>query len=108
MFWIRHFEDDRFDRRHIQAGGQAVVPQVGVKQMTTFVVAVFLVQRPPDTMGYPALDLSVIEIDAVGAGTRIHIERSNPIKGVTGKLTILSVMESIKNILGDQEVIRIC
>ena len=56
----------------------------------------------------PSLDLSVIEIDAVGAGTRIHIERSNPIKGVTGKLTILSVMESIKNILGDQEVIRIC
>lgn len=56
----------------------------------------------------PALDLSIIEIDAVGAGTRIHIERNNPIKGVTGKLTILSVMESIKNILGDQEVIRIC
>jgi predicted dinucleotide-utilizing enzyme len=56
----------------------------------------------------PALDISVIEIDAAGAGTRIHIERSNPIKGVTGKLTILSVMESIKNILGDQEVIRIC
>lgn len=56
----------------------------------------------------PELDLSVIEIDAVGAGTRIHIERSNPIKGVTGKLTILSVMESIKNILGHEEVIRIC
>jgi len=56
----------------------------------------------------PALDLSVIEIDAVGAGTRIHIQRSNPIKGVTGKLTILSVMESVKNILGGQEIIRIC
>jgi len=56
----------------------------------------------------PALDVSIIEIDAVGAGTRIHIERSNPIKGVTGKLTILSVMESIKNIFGNQEVIRIC
>ncbi|MEW6673036.1 MAG: aspartate dehydrogenase domain-containing protein [Thermodesulfobacteriota bacterium] len=56
----------------------------------------------------PALDLSVIEIDAFGAGTRIHIERSNPIKGVTGKLTILSVMESIKNIFGGREIIRIC
>jgi len=56
----------------------------------------------------PALDLSIIEIDAVGAGTRIHIERSNPIKGVTGKLTILAVMESIKKILGSQEIIRIC
>lgn len=56
----------------------------------------------------PAIDLSIIEIDAVGAGTRIHIERSNPIKGVTGKLTILSVLESIKNILGDREVMRIC
>jgi len=56
----------------------------------------------------PGLDVSVIEIDASGQGNIIHIERRNPIKGVSGKLTILSVMESIKNILGDQEVIRTC
>ena len=56
----------------------------------------------------PDLDVSIIEIDAYGEGNRIHIERRNPIKGVSGKLTILSVMESIKNILGGQEIIRTC
>lgn len=56
----------------------------------------------------PSLDVSIIEIEAVGAGTRIYIERSNPIKGVTGKLTILSVIESIKTILGNQGNFRTC
>ena len=50
----------------------------------------------------PSLDESVIEIDATGGGTSIHIERRNPIKGVTGKLTILSVVQSLKNILGEE------
>jgi hypothetical protein len=36
------------------------------------------------------------------------ISRRNPIKGVTGKLTILSVLESIKNVLGQEDVIRVC
>ena len=49
----------------------------------------------------PSLDESVIEIDATGGGTVIHIERRNPIKGVTGKLTILSIYQSITNALGD-------
>jgi aspartate dehydrogenase len=56
----------------------------------------------------PKLDESVIEIDARGGGTSIHIERRNPIKGVTGKLTILSVLESLKNILGDKGYLRTC
>ena len=54
------------------------------------------------------MDDSVIEIDAYGAGTRIHIERRNPIKGVTGKLTILSVLQSIRNILGPMDVVKPC
>ena len=54
------------------------------------------------------LDESVIEIDAKGGGTSIHIERRNPIKGVTGKLTILSVVQSLKNILGDEGYLRTC
>ena len=49
----------------------------------------------------PSLDESVIEIDAKGGGTVIHIERRNPIKGVTGKLTILSIYQSIVNAMGD-------
>ncbi len=56
----------------------------------------------------PSLDESVIEIDAHGGGTRIHIERRNPIKGVTGKLTIFSVLQSIRNILGPSDVVRPC
>ncbi len=46
----------------------------------------------------PKLDLSVIEIEAEGAGNRIHILRSNPIKGVSGMLTLMSVLESIRRV----------
>jgi aspartate dehydrogenase len=46
----------------------------------------------------PTLEESIIEIEAVGDGNRIHIVRSNPIKGVSGKLTLLSVLESLKKI----------
>jgi aspartate dehydrogenase len=56
----------------------------------------------------PGLEESVIEIEARGGGTLIVISRRNPIKGVTGKLTILSVLESIKNVLGQEDVIRVC
>jgi aspartate dehydrogenase len=56
----------------------------------------------------PTLDESVIVIDASGGGNSIHIERRNPIKGVTGKLTILSIMESLKNIFGSREVVVTC
>jgi len=55
-----------------------------------------------------SLDASVIEISASGGGTSIYIERRNPIKGVTGTLTILSVLESIKSALSLEECIKIC
>jgi len=44
----------------------------------------------------PKLDESIIEIEAEGAGNRIYIVRSNPIKGVTGKLTLMSILESVR------------
>jgi aspartate dehydrogenase len=56
----------------------------------------------------PRLDESVIEIDAKGGGASIHIERRNPIKGVTGKLTILSVVQSLRNIVGEEGFLRTC
>ena len=56
----------------------------------------------------PSLEESVIEIDAKGGGTVIHIERRNPIKGVTGKLTILSIHQSIINALGDSGSLVSC
>ena len=46
----------------------------------------------------PGLDLSVIEIDAEGAGNRLHVVRSNPIKGVSGMLTLMSVLESLRRL----------
>jgi len=55
----------------------------------------------------PKLDQAIIEIDARGAGTEIHIKKGNPIKGVTGKLTILSVLETVKKILRNKEGIQI-
>jgi predicted dinucleotide-utilizing enzyme len=53
----------------------------------------------------PEQEDSVITIEAIGGGNRIFIERKNPIKGVTGKLTILSVMETLKSIFGEQKEI---
>jgi len=44
----------------------------------------------------PRLEESIIEIEAEGGGNRIHIVRSNPIEGVTGKLTLQSVLESLR------------
>jgi len=46
----------------------------------------------------PACDLSIIELEAEGAGNRIHLVRSNPIKGVSGMLTLMSVLESLRKI----------
>jgi aspartate dehydrogenase len=46
----------------------------------------------------PNLDISIIEVEAEGEGNRIHMVRTNPIKGVSGKLTLLSVLDSVKKI----------
>jgi aspartate dehydrogenase len=59
-------------------------------------------------MADPKLDESIIEIAASGGGTSIQIIRKNPIKGVTGKLTLLSAFESIKNILIGRKNIKMC
>jgi aspartate dehydrogenase len=56
----------------------------------------------------PSIQESIIEISVKGAGTTIQISRRNPIKGVTGKLTLLSAFESIKNILKTEEIVKIC
>lgn len=55
----------------------------------------------------PALEDAVIEIHARGGGVSIDIEKHNPIKGVTGKLTILSVIETLKSIFGGGETVRV-
>jgi len=56
----------------------------------------------------PSISESIIEIAARGNGTSIEISRRNPIKGVTGKLTLLSAFESIKNILKTTDEVKMC
>jgi aspartate dehydrogenase len=46
----------------------------------------------------PRLSESIIEIEAEGSGNRLSVVRSSPIKGVSGKLTLQSVLESLKKI----------
>jgi aspartate dehydrogenase len=55
----------------------------------------------------PSLDEAIIEIDARGGGTSVHTKKATPIKGVTGKLTLLSALETVKKIVGNQEVIQV-
>ena len=43
----------------------------------------------------PALEVSIIEIEARGQGVEIQIRRSNPMKGVTGVFTLVSTLASI-------------
>jgi len=54
----------------------------------------------------PNLEVSIVEVDAKGSGVEIHVSRQNPITGVTGKLTLLSVLESVKRILGKRQWIQ--
>ena len=56
----------------------------------------------------PALDVSVIEITAQGKGVAMKIERSNPLKGVSGVFTLNSTLAAITRAKGRGGVIRIC
>lgn len=43
----------------------------------------------------PSLDASIIQLSAHGNGISLRVERSNPIKGVTGVLTLRSILSCI-------------
>jgi len=43
----------------------------------------------------PRLDVSVIEIEARGRGVEMKIQRSNPLKGVSGTFTLRSILSGI-------------
>lgn len=47
-------------------------------------------------IGDPKLDVSIIEVTASGAGVALRIERSNPLKGVSGVLTLRSVLGCVQ------------
>ena len=56
----------------------------------------------------PALDVSVIELTAQGKGAAMRIERSNPLKGVSGVFTLRSTLAAVCRAKGSGSVMQIC
>ncbi len=56
----------------------------------------------------PSLDVSVIEITARGRGVAMKIERSNPLKGVSGVFTLNSTLAAITRAKGPGGAMQIC
>ena len=56
----------------------------------------------------PSLDVSVIELTAQGKGAMMRIERSNPLKGVSGVFTLHSTLAAVCRAKGSGSVMQIC
>ncbi|HVM49288.1 MAG TPA: aspartate dehydrogenase domain-containing protein [Candidatus Acidoferrum sp.] len=56
----------------------------------------------------PGLDVSVIEISARGKGVAMKIERSNPLKGVSGVFTLNSTLAAVCRAKGAGGAMQIC
>jgi aspartate dehydrogenase len=56
----------------------------------------------------PSLQVSVIEITAQGKGVAMKIERSNPLKGVSGVFTLNSTLAAITRAKGSGAAMQIC
>jgi predicted dinucleotide-utilizing enzyme len=56
----------------------------------------------------PSLDVSVIELVARGKGVAMKIERSNPLKGVSGVFTLNSTLAAITRAKGSGNAMQIC
>ena len=56
----------------------------------------------------PLLDVSVIQITARGRGVAMKIERSNPLKGVSGVFTLNSTLAAITRAKGSGSAMQIC
>jgi predicted dinucleotide-utilizing enzyme len=56
----------------------------------------------------PSLDVSVIEITAQGKGVAMKIERSNPLKGVTGVFTLNSTLAALCRAKAQGGAMQIC
>jgi aspartate dehydrogenase len=56
----------------------------------------------------PSLDVSVIEVTARGRGVQMRIERSNPLKGVSGVFTLNSTLSAIHRAKGARGAMQIC
>jgi aspartate dehydrogenase len=56
----------------------------------------------------PSLEVSVIELAARGKGVAMKIERSNPLKGVSGIFTLNSTLAAITRAKGSGSAMQIC
>ena len=56
----------------------------------------------------PSLEVSVIELTAQGKGMAMRIERSNPLKGVSGVFTLNSTLAAITRAKGAGGAMQIC
>ena len=56
----------------------------------------------------PSLEVSVIELTAQGKGAALRIERSNPLKGVSGVFTLHSTLAAVCRAKGSGGVMQIC
>ena len=56
----------------------------------------------------PSLEVSVIELTAQGNGVAMKIERSNPLKGVSGVFTLNSTLAAISRAKGAAGAMQIC
>jgi len=56
----------------------------------------------------PALEVSVIEIEMRGQGVEVKVQRSNPMKGVSGVFTLVSTLASICRAKGQRGGMQLC
>ena len=56
----------------------------------------------------PSLEVSIIELEARGRGVDVSVRRENPMKGVSGVLTLTSVLASVTRTRGASPGITIC
>lgn len=56
----------------------------------------------------PAIDVSIIEIEARGRGVHMQIERSNPLKGVSGVFTLRSILSGILRAKSKPAGMQVC
>ncbi len=59
-------------------------------------------------MADPSFDVSVIELMARGKGVAMRIERSNPLKGVSGVFTLHSTLAAVCRAKGSGDALQIC
>ncbi len=56
----------------------------------------------------PKLEVSVIEIEMRGQGVEVKVQRSNPMKGVSGVFTLVSTLASICRAKGPRSGLQLC